>query len=232
VILPAIDVMAGKVVRLTAGDLARPTAYSDDVAATLRSFAAAGARRVHVVDLDAAAGRGDNGALIASLLGTGPELQVAGGIRDEEAVERWLGAGAAAVVIGTLAVKEARRFQEIARRHPGRVCAALDVRGLDVAVRGWTEAEPIALGAVLLPWEGLPLDAVILTAVERDGTLTGPDIALLRSVRELTGHPVIYSGGIRSLADVAAALEAGAAGVILGKALYEGRVDLRAALAL
>lgn len=185
-----------------------------------------------MVDLDAALGGGDNRAQIEPLLKAGPEIQVGGGIRDLDAVDGWLEAGAAAIVMGTAAVRDSALLFMAATRHQDRVYAALDVRGGEVAVGGWGETAPVATGAILLEWDEAPLAGVIVTAVDRDGTLSGPDLPLIQDVREMTRHPVTYSGGIRSLDDVRAALDAGADNVILGKALYEGRIDLRAALSM
>lgn len=231
-VIPAIDLLGGKVVRLTEGDFGRAKEYSDDPEATLRSFAEMGAGRVHVVDLDAAGGRGDNRKVIEAMLRGGLQLQVAGGIREAEAVEHWLSAGATAVVMGTAAVKQPDLLAELANRHPQRILAALDVKAGEVAYAGWSESEPVAMGALLLEWDRAPLGGVIVTAVDRDGTLEGPDLALIRDAREMTRHRVTYSGGVRSLEDIRGAIDAGATSVILGKALYESRIDLRAALAL
>ena len=231
-VIPAIDLLGGKVVRLLEGDPNQATAYSDNAGEKLRSFAQAGAKRVHVVDLDAASGGGDNRALIESLLRSGPEIQVAGGIRDLKAVDRWLKAGAAAVVLGTAAVRDPDLLFNAATHKRGQVYAALDVKGGAVAINGWGETEPVAIGAILLDWDQAPVAGIILTAVDRDGTLSGLDIPLITDVREMTSHHITYSGGIRSLDDVRAAVDAGADHVILGRALYEGRVDLGAALSL
>jgi phosphoribosylformimino-5-aminoimidazole carboxamide ribotide isomerase len=232
-VIPAIDVLGGKCVRLRRGDYAHPTVYADDPVDVAASFADAGAERIHVVDLDAARGAGDNHSLILSIvLRDGLDVQVAGGIRTEDQLERFIAAGAHAVVMGTAAVREPRLLERCARKHPGRVLAALDVRGDEPAVHGWTQSEPLQIGILLGRWDALPLAGVILTSIQRDGTLEGPDLDTLARVRAMTSLPVQYSGGISSLDEIHKVALAGASAVILGKALYEGRVKLEEALAL
>lgn len=232
-IVPALDVRGGEVVRLGVhGDFARQRAYGDPQALA-RRYADAGARRLHVVDLDGARGGGENRLLIERLVaGASIEVEVAGGVRTEADVERWLRAGVAAVTMGTAAVREPALLGAVAARHPGRVMAALDVRGGRPAVQGWTSVEPATVPSVLRSWAAAPLGGVILTSVDRDGTLAGPDLDLLSEVLPATVHPVTYSGGVRSIADLRALAEAGAAGVILGRSLLEGLVSLPEALAL
>src|SRR5712692_7560328 len=233
-VIPAIDILGGRCVRLVRGDFEHPKVYSDDPAEVAAEFAKAGAERIHVVDLDAARGQGgDNKSLIQSIVRNQViKIQVAGGVRSAETVDAWLGAGAHAVVIGTAAVRDPRLLERCARRHPGQVLAALDVRNNKPSVHGWTETEPLMIGSLLARWDRLPLAGVILTCIEQDGTLEGPDLETLGRVRAMTGLPVQYSGGISSLDDVRSVAKAGAAAVILGKSLYEGRVSLAQARAL
>jgi phosphoribosylformimino-5-aminoimidazole carboxamide ribotide isomerase len=233
VVIPAIDILGGKCVRLLRGDYAHPTVYSDDPVDVAASFAGAGAARIHVVDLDAARGLGDNHALIEAIVRRGDvKVQVAGGIRTEVHLERLLAAGAHTVVMGTAAVREPRLLERCARKHTGRVLAALDVRGDQPSVHGWTETEPLRMGVLLARWDVLPLAGVVFTSIERDGTLEGPDLKTLTRVRAMTSLPIQYSGGVSSMDEIRAVTQAGAAAVILGKALYEGRVKLEDALAL
>ncbi|MDQ6692122.1 MAG: 1-(5-phosphoribosyl)-5-[(5-phosphoribosylamino)methylideneamino] imidazole-4-carboxamide isomerase [Candidatus Dormibacteraeota bacterium] len=230
-VIPAIDVRGGCAVRLVEGDFERETVYGDDPLRIALGHAAAGARRLHVVDLDAAATRGDNRAVVARLVAeSGLSVQVAGGVRSEAQAGEWLAAGAAAVVVGTVAVREPALFARMARTNPGRVMAALDMRAGRPAVSGWTESESVEGAWLLEQWSDLELGGVILTAVDRDGTLAGPDLDLLRQVQAWTRHPLTYSGGIGSLADLQALSVAGAAGVIVGKSIYEGTIDLAAAI--
>jgi phosphoribosylformimino-5-aminoimidazole carboxamide ribotide isomerase len=232
-VIPAIDILGGRCVRLVRGDYSNPTVYSDDPVDVAASFADAGAERIHVVDLDAARGSGENHALIEKILRRDDvKVQVAGGVRTEDHLERLLAAGALAVVMGTAAVREPRLLERCARKHAGQVLAALDIRGDQASVRGWTESEPLRIGSLLARWDVLPLGGVILTSIERDGTLEGPDLKTLKRVRAMTGLPIQYSGGIASVDEIRSVAQAGAAGVILGKALYEGRVNLEQALAL
>jgi phosphoribosylformimino-5-aminoimidazole carboxamide ribotide isomerase len=230
-VIPAIDLLGGRCVRLVKGDYRLPTIYSENPLEVVDEFVQAGAVRLHVVDLDAARGSGDNKTVIASMLRRNDvEVQVAGGIRSAEAVDSWLDVGAQAVVMGTAAVRDPRLLERCARRHPGRILTALDVRDEKAAVSGWTETEPVMIGSLLARWDRLPLAGVIVTCIDRDGTLSGPDLATLASVRSMTGLPVHYSGGISSLDDIAQVAAAGAHAVILGKALYEGRITLEQAL--
>jgi len=212
------------------GDYGNPTVYSDDPLDVVDEFVRAGAEHLHLVDLDAARGSGDNRAVIESIVRRHDlKVQVAGGVRTADAVEAWLSAGAHAVVMGTAAVREPRLLERSARRHPARILAALDVRDEKPAVSGWTETEPVMIGSLLARWDKLPLAGVILTCIDRDGTLSGPDLATLLKARSMTGLPVQYSGGVSSLEDIAKVTSAGAQAVILGKALYEGRIKLEQA---
>ena len=218
--------------RLVRGDYEHPTVYADDPREVAREFAAAGARRVHVVDLDAARGAGENRALIRDIVLTaGLEVQVAGGVRRAEDVAALLDAGAHAVVMGTAAVRDPRLLERCARDHPKRVLTALDVRDDRAAVSGWTESEPVLIGALVGRWDVLPLGGLILTCIDRDGTMSGPDLETLQRVRRMTGLELQYSGGVSSMEDVGRVTAAGAQAVILGKALYEGRIKLEDALA-
>ncbi len=229
-VIPAIDLFGGRCVRLVKGDYGNPTVYSDDPLDVVDEFVRAGAEHLHLVDLDAARGSGDNRAVIESIVRRHDlKVQVAGGVRTAEAVEAWLSAGAHAVVMGTAAVREPRLLERSARRHPARILAALDVRDEKPAVSGWTETEPVMIGSLLARWDKLPLAGVILTCIDRDGTLSGPDLATLLKARSMTGLPVQYSGGVSSLEDIAKVTSAGAQAVILGKALYEGRIKLEQA---
>lgn len=231
-VIPAIDIRGGRPVRLVEGDFARETVYGDDPVALAAAHAEAGARHLHVVDLDAAVGRGDNREVVLRIIVETPlEVQVAGGIRDEESARSWLDAGASVVVMGTVAVRNPDRFGEVARAFPGRVAAALDLRDGHPAVTGWTVTEALNLAAVLGRWAALPLAAVILTSVDRDGTLAGPDLVALRRALGITTQPITYSGGIASLDDLRAIAAEGATAAIVGKAIYEGRFDVAAALA-
>lgn len=231
-VIPALDVRKGRLVRLRQGDFAQETSYDRGPLAQALTYAAAGSRRLHVVDLDAARGSGDNRTLVTEMVAqAGVEVQVAGGIRSAEQARRWLEAGATAVVVGTLAVRRPDLLASLALELPGRVLAALDVRAGRPVTQGWLAVEEQSLEALLERWSEAPLAGVVLTSVERDGTLAGPDLELLARVRGLCPHPVTYSGGVASLDQLRALQAAGADGVLLGKALLEGHLDLAAALA-
>ena len=234
---PALDLRGGRVVRLGEhGNFSRETAFaagSDQAVELARAHIAAGARRLHVVDLDAARGTGDNRALVARLVReTGADVEVSGGVRSAEDVDRWLDAGASVVAMGTAAIHDPSLLRASAHRRPGRLAAALDVRDGRPAVRGWAAVEQLDIQEVLLTWADSPLESVIVTSVDRDGTMAGPDLALLAAVRAVTTHPLAYSGGVASLADVKEVAKAGAVAVILGRSLLEGRVKLADALAV
>ncbi len=231
-VIPAIDIMNGQCVRLVQGDFDQRTVYSDDPATIALDFARAGATRLHVVDLDAARGEQDNRAVIERVIEAGLTVQVAGGVRTAAQVEAWIGAGAGAVVMGTAAVRDPELLAGCASRYPGHVMAALDVRDGLPAVSGWTETEPLDISELIPRWNVLPLAGLILTCTERDGTLSGPDVATLARVLAMTQLPVQYGGGISSLNDIRNVREAGAAGVILGRSLYESKLSLEQALAL
>jgi phosphoribosylformimino-5-aminoimidazole carboxamide ribotide isomerase len=232
-IIPAIDIMEGHCVRLWQGDFQQPTFYSDDPTAMTQDFERAGAPRVHIVDLDAARSSGDNRDLIRAVIAaTAVSIQVAGGIRTEEQVDEWLGAGASAVVMGTIAVRDPGLLSYCAERHGGQVFAALDIRNGKPAVSGWVEIETTGVDDLLRRWNMLPLAGVVVTATERDGTMSGPDLDALRYVRNICKHPIQYSGGVSSLEDLRLVREADAGAVILGRSLYEGKVSLMEALAL
>lgn len=226
-----MDLLGGRCVRLVKGNYEHPTVYSENPLELVVGFEQAGAERLHVVDLDAARGTANNSSVIESIVRRHHlKVQVAGGIRSSEAVDAWLDAGAHAVVMGTAAVREPRLLERCTRQHPGQVLAALDVRDDRPAVTGWTETEPVMIGALLARWDRLPLGGVILTCIDRDGTLAGPDLETLARVRGMTGLPIQYSGGISSVDDIQRVAAAGAHAVILGKALYEGRITLEQAL--
>lgn len=232
VVIPAIDILGGRCVRLTKGDYEQVKVYADDPVEVAVEFAAAGAQRLHVVDLDAARGSGSNRDVVAAMLARHDvELQVAGGVRSVEAVDALIEAGASWVVMGTAAVQDARLFERCVTRHPNRILAALDIRDDRPAIGGWTTTAPVMIGALVGRWDSLSLAGVILTAIDRDGTLAGPDVETLARIRRMTRLDLQYSGGVSSPEQIRQVAGAGAQAVILGKALYEGRITLEQALA-
>jgi phosphoribosylformimino-5-aminoimidazole carboxamide ribotide isomerase len=240
---PAIDLRGGRAVRLLKGDYAAETVYSDDPVAVARSFEAAGARWIHVVDLDAArSGEAGNLEYVAAIArSVGCEVETGGGVRSVEAAERLIEAGVARVVIGTAAVERPELVTELAGRYPGRVAVGLDARGRQVAVKGWTETTGADLVDLAERFEGEGVAALIVTEIGRDGTMAGPDLDQLRAVLEATHLDVIASGGVGTLEDIQALadLRAGPgpegkerslAGIIVGRAIYEGRFTVEEAL--
>ena len=218
---------------MTQGRYDEATVYGDDPVEIAKRFAAAGAQRLHVVDLDAARGSASNATVIARMLQEAKvELQVAGGVRTEESVQRLLDGGAQGVVMGTAAIRDPHLFEKCAFGHPAQILGAVDVREDKVAIAGWLDTDPMALKALFGRWADLPLAGVILTSIDRDGTMRGPDLETLGKVRKMTRHNLLYSGGISSTDDMRRVFAAGAEALILGKALYEGRVRLEDALAL
>jgi cyclase len=234
-VIPAIDLRGGRVVRLTQGDDARRTVYGEEPEAALEEFAAAGARWVHVVDLDAAFGEPPQAEVVARLAAAarrlGVLIQSGGGLRDRGAVGRVLEAGCGRAVVGSLLARDPEAFAALAVEFSGRIVPALDVEGGEVRVEGWRRGAGAPLEALAEVVAGAGCPAVLVTAVERDGTLGGPDLALTARVAELARTPALVSGGVRSLADLEAARDTpGLAGAIVGRALYEGTIDLAAAV--
>lgn len=235
-LIPSIDLRGGTVVRLLHGDFDRETVFSADPVGVVSAFAAAGARRVHIVDLDGARGNEPSPsaaaavAAVRALADLGVEAQVGGGVRGRAVAQRWFDAGASHVVIGSLALHDPAGAEALCAAFPERVFVALDVRDGAAQGQGWTEAAGDA-NAHLDAWKAWPTAGIVFTAIERDGALEGPAVAALGEVCRRSVSPVIASGGITTIADVEACDRAGAAGVIVGRALHEGLFDLAAALA-
>jgi phosphoribosylformimino-5-aminoimidazole carboxamide ribotide isomerase len=235
-LFPAIDLRAGKCVRLYQGDYAKETVYGDDPLAQARSFATAGVPWIHIVDLDGArTGEAVNRAVIERIAGeVDVPLQVGGGIRSREAAQALFDIGVARVVIGTAALETPALVRELAASH--RVAVGLDVRGREIAVRGWTQGSGRDLHDVAAELADAGVDALIVTQIARDGTLEGPDVEGLRALLDETAIPLVASGGVGNLEHlrILAAVESGErnlAGAIVGRALYDGRFTLIDALA-
>jgi phosphoribosylformimino-5-aminoimidazole carboxamide ribotide isomerase len=229
---PAVDLRGGRCVRLLQGDFDRETAYADDPVAVALSFARAGARWIHIVDLDAARGRGDNRAVIESIASSvDVPVEVGGGVRDGTLLDR----GVARVVVGSMAVSDPRAAVGLASRYPGRVAIGLDHRDGEVQVGGWQSGSGLQVADAVVHVAVPELAALVVTNIAVDGMLAGPDLAGIKAVLELTEVPVIASGGVSTLDDLRALARLrwagrGVAGVIVGRALYEGRFDIPAAL--
>lgn len=223
---PAVDLREGRCVQLVGG---RPdserVSLPDPVAQAVR-WRDIGFRTLHVVDLDAALSLGDNRSLIREIAGaTDASVQVGGGVRDEETVEALLGEGVDRVIIGTRAVDEPEWLEVVARKHPERILVAADVRHGRVLRRGWTEATDLAAAEVFRRLEGLPLAGILVTDVGREGRLAGVDLDEARAMVRDSSHPLWISGGISTPEDLRGLREAGAAGAVLGMAIYTGALS-------
>jgi phosphoribosylformimino-5-aminoimidazole carboxamide ribotide isomerase len=233
ILYPAIDLKQGAVVRLRRGEMGAATVFNRDPADQARRFAAAGAAWLHLVDLDGAfAGRPMNRRAIEAILGAvAIPCQLGGGIRDHAILDRWLEAGVARVVLGTAALKDPALVRAACRRHPGRIAVGVDARGGRVAVEGWAETSEIAALDLALRFADAGVAAVVFTDVDRDGLLAGANIAATAQLAAALPIPVIASGGTARLEELTALKAAGVAGAIVGRALYDGRIDLAAAIA-
>jgi phosphoribosyl isomerase A len=238
-LLPAVDVKDGRAVRLVQGELSAETAYGNPLEVALE-FQAAGAEWLHLVDLDAAFGRGENSALLAEVVGAlDIKVELSGGIRDDQSLERALATGCRRINLGTAALENPEWTSRVIAEHGDKIAVGLDVRGHVLAARGWTQEG----GDLFETIERLERDGCqryVVTDVTKDGTLQGPNLTLLREVCAVTKSPVVASGGISSLEDIAALVSlhaispesVGVEGAIVGKALYAGAFTLQQALEL
>jgi phosphoribosylformimino-5-aminoimidazole carboxamide ribotide isomerase len=231
-IVPAVDIRGGRCVRLYQGDFQRETVFGDDPVAVARSWQEAGAARLHVVDLDGAReGRPANAQVVRRLIeALSIPVQVGGGLRDRQSIELYLEAGADRVVLGTAAVKDRSLLAQAIAEHGVHIVVAIDARVGMVAIEGWREETPLAAAELMseLAAEGVP--RFIYTDALRDGTLQGPDFAAVETVLARVGVPVIYAGGVSSIADLVRLASLGVEGAIVGQALYTGAVDFQEAL--
>ena len=237
IVFPAIDLKAGKVVRLAEGDMDRATIYADDPAEQAATFAAAGAEYLHVVDLDGAfAGESVNGAAVANILErfTG-HVQLGGGIRSRVDIERWFALGVSRLVLGTAALADPDLVRQAACDWPGGIVVAVDAKDGMVATRGWADVSDVAVVDMARRFEDAGVAALLFTDVGRDGMLKGCNVEATVDLARAVAIPVIASGGVKGIADIhLLALHAkdGIEGVITGRALYDGRLDLATALAV
>ena len=231
-ILPAIDLCGGKVVRLAQGDYDRQTIYHDDPVAVAKLFVQAGAKWIHVVDLDAArTGTPANAVAVRAVVqavGADARVELGGGARDTAAVQRMLESGAARVVVGSAAMKDWAWFEVLVARGElaGKLALALDARDGRLAARGWTEQLETSAADLARRAHGWPLGAIVYTDIARDGMLSGVNLQATAEIIRATDVPVIASGGISSLDDVRQCARIGCAGAIIGRAWYEGKIDL------
>ena len=237
ILFPAIDLKDGACVRLVRGDMASATVFNRDPAAQARHFADAGFSWLHVVDLDGAvAGRSVNGVAVAAIRNAVDlPMQVGGGIRDRAAVDYWLALGIDRVVLGTAALRDPGLVRDAAAAHPGKILVGIDARNGHVAVEGWTETTELGVVELARRFENCGIAAIVYTDIARDGALSGVDANTVAAVARQIRVPVVASGGVSSLDDIAAlkAREAdGIAGIICGRALYDGRIHPASALRL
>jgi len=236
-LFPAIDLKNGEAVRLQQGDMARATVFNRDPAAQAQAFAQLGFEYLHVVDLDGAfAGKPMNATAVERILAVVKiPVQLGGGIRDRATIEAWLGKGVARVIIGTAAVRDPALVKEAARTHPGRVAVGLDARDGKVAVEGWAKTAEVSALDIAKQFEDAGVAAIVYTDVARDGMLKGLNFGATITLADQLSIPVIASGGLASIEDVRALMQPRAqklAGAIVGRALYDGRIDAAEALAL
>ena len=233
ILYPAIDLKDGQCVRLLRGDMAQATVFGHDPAAQAAKFQAAGCEWLHLVDLNGAfAGAPVNAAAVEAILArvTVP-CQLGGGIRDMATIEAWLGRGLARVILGTVAVENPALVRQAARAFPDRVAVGIDARQGLVATKGWATATDVQAADLARRFEDAGVAALIYTDIDRDGAMSGPNIAATAALARAVTIPVIASGGVSSLADLAALRATGViAGAISGRALYDGTIDLAAAL--
>jgi len=233
-LLPAIDLRGGQVVRLERGDDERRTVYDADPGNVLRRYREAGVARIHVVDLDAAFGGPPQRGVVRELARRAVRggIQLGGGLRDREAVEWAFAAGCERAVVTSLIVRDFDVFADLCREHPGRMVAALDIDGGEVRLAGWTESADRSPAALCAQLADLPVAAVLVTDISRDGMMQGPNIDLACRIGDLAGAPAILSGGVRSAADLeAAARRSEIEAAIVGRALYDGSLSLDEAIA-
>lgn len=234
ILYPAIDLKDGNAVRLVHGDMEQTTVFNDDPAAQAKAFVVAGCEWLHLVDLNGAfAGEPVNAAPVEAIMKACPvPAQLGGGIRDMATIERWLDKGLARVILGTVAVENPNLVREAAKAFPGQVAVGLDARNGRVATRGWAEETDIMVTDLAKSFEDAGIAAIIYTDILRDGAMKGPNITATTDLARAVSIPVIASGGVSSMADLLALKKTGViSGAISGRALYDGAIDLAAALA-
>ncbi|WP_289040765.1 1-(5-phosphoribosyl)-5-[(5-phosphoribosylamino)methylideneamino]imidazole-4-carboxamide isomerase [uncultured Aliiroseovarius sp.] len=235
ILYPAIDLKDGQCVRLLRGEMEAATVFNDDPAAQARAFQDAGCEWIHLVDLNGAfAGEPVNGAAVEAILAAiDVPAQLGGGIRDMATIEGWIEKGLARVILGTVAVENPDLVREAARAFPGKVAVGIDARNGRVATKGWAEETDVMVTDLAKSFEDAGVAAIIYTDINRDGAMQGPNIEATATLARAVSIPVIASGGVSSLDDLIALRDCGASlnGAISGRALYDGAIDLKDALA-
>ena len=236
ILYPAIDLKDGQAVRLLRGEMDQATVFNDDPAAQARAFVEAGCEWLHLVDLNGAfAGEPVNAAAVEAILAdTDVPAQLGGGIRDMATIETWLSKGLARVILGTVAVENPDLVREAARAFPGQVAVGIDARNGRVATKGWAEETDVMVTDLARQFEDAGVAAIIYTDINRDGAMQGPNVQATADLARAVSIPVIASGGVSSIEDLTALRDCGVAlnGAISGRALYDGAIDLAAALAV
>jgi phosphoribosylformimino-5-aminoimidazole carboxamide ribotide isomerase len=236
ILFPAIDLKGGQCVRLLRGDMAAATVYNPDAASQAEQFEKAGFRWLHVVDLDAATGRSSNAAAIASILASVRiPVQLGGGIRTLRAIEDWLGKGVRRLILGTAALRDPDLVRTACRKFPGAIAVGIDAHAGQVAIEGWTERTGVGAIEVARRFQDAGVAALIYTDIDRDGALSGLNLSATLALADAVNFPVIASGGLASLDEIRRLMQpdcARLAGVIIGRALYDGRIEPAEALRL
>lgn len=233
---PAIDLKDGQCVRLLRGDMDAATVFSDDPGAQAKSFVDAGCEKLHVVDLNGAfEGRPVNGDAVQRILDVaGVPVQLGGGIRTIETIDRWIDLGVSRVILGTIALKDPDLVVAACQRHPGKIAVGIDARGGYVAVEGWADVSEVKALDLAKRFEDTGVSAIIYTDIDRDGAMQGPNVDATKALAEAVSIPVIASGGVSSMADLSALRDgiANLDGVISGRAVYDGRIEVGEAVRL
>jgi phosphoribosylformimino-5-aminoimidazole carboxamide ribotide isomerase len=231
-IIPAIDLLKGKCVRLIQGQYHRQITYEDDPVKQAKEFSSAGAQWLHIIDLDGAkVGKPVNTDAVAAIAALKPlKIELGGGIRDEDAIKQMLDIGVERVIIGTKAVSDFEWFSQVAEKFRGKIVLGLDARGSKVATHGWTQNSHQQLLEFATKAARLPLAAIIYTDIDRDGMMTGPNFERTKALVEAVDIPVIASGGVKEIADVKRLPELGVEAVVIGRSLYEGTLNLAEAI--
>jgi phosphoribosylformimino-5-aminoimidazole carboxamide ribotide isomerase len=235
ILFPAIDLKDGRCVRLKRGEMESATIFNDDPAAQARAFESAGFSWLHCVDLNGAfEGRAMNGDAIAAIRkAIKLPIQLGGGIRDRQAIDAWLDAGITRVILGTAALRDPQLVKDAARAHPGKIAVGIDAKDGKVAVQGWAEASQIEVVELARRFEDAGVAAIVFTDIARDGMLGGVNVAATAALANAVRIPIIASGGVSGMTDIddlMAAPSRNILGVVIGRALYDGRIDAAAAL--
>ncbi len=232
ILFPAIDILDQKCVRLTQGDYQQKTTYNDDPASVAVEFEQQGAEYIHIVDLNAAkSGSIENLDTIKKIVDSiSIPVQVGGGIRSMQAAEQYFAIGVERVIVGTAAVSDRNFLEELCKKFPNRVCLSLDVRDDEILIKGWTKGSNISIYDYLPSVDNLPIAAIVATDISKDGMMSGPSYGLYERMAQITEHNIIASGGVSIKSDIEKLKRQNLYGAIIGKALYEGKINLKEVL--